>query len=170
MDEVLHVRRFSVDQSYNTSAMLYRSEPYRITAYNYNRWRDNPGDIVTYGILRDLRDSGLFRAVFLNRKGTDGRFFVDGAVEEFVQVGTAKGWMASLSIQVTLLDECKAGEKDVVFQKRYRSEMAMDRSSPEAFAAALSRAMSKVSLEVLGDVYESVKARSAVQEAVDGCG
>lgn len=169
LNEVLRVRKFSVDQSYNTSAMLYKSEPYRITAYNYNRWRDNPGDIVTYSVLRDLRDSGLFLAVFSGRDETNSRFTVTGAVEEFVQVRMAGGWQASLSVQVTLLDERRAGQgQEVVFQKRYRSEMIMERPSPEVFAGAMSRAMAKVSEDIVRDVYGSVKERSTAREAVDG--
>jgi ABC-type uncharacterized transport system auxiliary subunit len=158
LNDALRVGRFSVDQSYNTPSMLYKSELYKIKAYNYSRWRDNPGAMMTDCILRDFRGSNLFRAVFLYREQAGTRFTVAGAVEQFLQVRTSEGWRVILSVQATLLDgESARSDKNVVFQKRYRSARAIDQASPEAFASAMSQAMSEVSSEILKDVYQSMK-------------
>jgi ABC-type uncharacterized transport system auxiliary subunit len=161
MKEAVRIGRFSVVQSYNTSTMFYRPEPYKVAGYSYHRWRTNPGDMVTEHLLEDFRSSGLFHAVFSYRHPENVRFVVDGDVEEFLEAKAGDGWEAALSIEVSLRDTA-AHEmgKEILFQKRYRTVEPLTRESPEEFARGMSRAMARVSGEILGDIYTAVKARA----------
>lgn len=159
LDHLIRIDRFSVAQSYNSAAMLYRPETYRVAVYNYHRWRANPGDMVTDYLLRDFRESGLFRAVFSYRQSESTRFVVDGAIEEFVESREPDGWQVILGLQVALLDLSQAEiTRKVVFQKRYRTAQPIGHESPDAFAAGMSAAMAWVSTEMISDVYAAVKA------------
>jgi ABC-type uncharacterized transport system auxiliary subunit len=157
LDEVVRIDRFFATQSYNTSAMFYRPEPYKMVAYNYHRWRMSPADMVAERLLRDFGSSGLFRAVFSYKEKEDSRFVVDGGVEEFLQSREDGDWCVILSVQVNLLDRDRSNTRErLLFQKRYRSVEPVVKESPAEFARGMSRAMSKVSEEILKDVYIAV--------------
>lgn len=55
---------FSVAQSFNSTAMVYKPQQNRLDSYPYSRWRVNPGDMVSDFLLRDIRKSLLFKGVF----------------------------------------------------------------------------------------------------------
>jgi ABC-type uncharacterized transport system auxiliary subunit len=165
LDEVVMVDRFFAAQSYNTSAMFYRSEPYKVAAYNYHRWRMSPADLVAERLFSDFSGSGLFRAVFSYREKEDSRFVVDGGVEEFLESREDGEWRAILSVQVNLLDRDRDNPRErLLFQKRYRSVEPLVTESPAEFAGGMSRAMSKVSAEILKDVYATVRATARISQ------
>ncbi len=161
LDQPVKVRRFSVAQSYNSTAMIYKTEPYKVTAPAYHKWRVNPGDMVTDYLLRDLRASGLFRGVFSYRDPEGTRFVVEGGVEELLQSKERDGWKAILGLQVTLVD---TGQTDItkrlIFQKRYRVDEPVPDESPEAFAAGISSAMARASAAIIRDVREAILQRN----------
>lgn len=160
LDQPIKVGRFSVAQSYNSAAMFYKTEPHKVAARVYHKWRINPGDMVTDYLLRDFRGSGLFPAVFSYRDPEGTRFIVDGGVEELLQSREGDGWKAVLSLQVTLLD---TGQTDItkrlVFQKRYRVAERIPDGSPESFASGASGAMAGLSEEIMRDVYKALTQR-----------
>jgi cholesterol transport system auxiliary component len=159
-DEIVKLDRFSSVRSYDSTAMQYMPAAYKVDAYNYHRWRTNPGDMVTDYLLRDFRHSGLFRAVFSYRQPELARFAVDGGVEEFVEAREANGWNAVLGLNVTLLDLNQSDVTErVMFQKRYRVVQPIDGESPEFFATGMSAAMARISAQIIGDVSSAVKAR-----------
>jgi cholesterol transport system auxiliary component len=158
----IKVDLFSVAQAFNTNAMVYQPQPFQSQTYNYSRWRANPGFLVTDYLIRDLRESGLFLAVF----GTDGsgkyRFKLEGGVAEFQEVDAAGGWKASLALTVTLLDTTQEElPRRVIFQKNYRVQEPMPEKTPQGLAQAMSRAMEQVSARIIHDTYEAARQRTA---------
>jgi ABC-type uncharacterized transport system auxiliary subunit len=157
-DEIVKVDKFAAAQSYNSAAMVYQPEAYKIAVYNHHKWRVNPGDMVADYLRRDFRASGLFRAVLSYRQPETARFVVEGGVEEFLEAKEKDGWKAILGLQVTLLDLTRPEiTRRVVFQKRYRVAEPISEESPKAFAAGMSAAMAKVSVHIVSDVYCAVK-------------
>jgi 2,4-dienoyl-CoA reductase-like NADH-dependent reductase (Old Yellow Enzyme family) len=74
--------------------MVIRYENGVIDHFNYNQWAVNPADMVGDNLLRDLRQSGRFRAVFSRYTPGEGRFVVRGTrspavAERIVAEGTA---------------------------------------------------------------------------------
>jgi cholesterol transport system auxiliary component len=161
LDETIKIDRFSVAQAYNSSAMVYRPEAYRLAVYHYHRWRTNPGDMATDCLVRDFRSSRLFRALFSYLQAENGRLEMDGAVEEFLESREGDGWKAVLGLSVTLLDRGKSGiSSEIVFQKQYRAvEPIVDRS-PEGFARGMSAAMARLSAQIIREVREAANPAS----------
>jgi len=160
-DTIVKFDRFYSARSYDSTAMLYKPDAYKIVAYNYHRWRTTPSDMVTDCLLRDFLHSGLFRAVFSYRQPETARFLVGGGVEEFVEAREANGWNAVLSLHVTLLDlNQDEGTEKVVFQKRYRVAQPIDGESPEFFAEGMSAAMARISMEIIDDVSRATKGQA----------
>jgi len=153
---------FSVAQAFNTNAMVYQPHPYQSQSYNYSRWRANPGNLVTDYLIRDLRESGLFKAVFGPSSTGKHRFKLEGGVAEFQELDTPGGWQASLALTVTLLDMDKEElPQRVVFQKNYRVQEPMPVKTPQGLAQGMSRAMEQVSARIIMDVYEAARTRAA---------
>ncbi len=160
LDEGIKVEKFAVAQAFNSTAMVYRPNPYKSESYTYHRWRVNPGYLVTDYLLRDLRKSGLFQAVLPAGSADKGRFLVEGGVEEIQEVDEPDAWKAVLALNVTLLD-LKAMEitRRVVFQKSYRAEEPLAEKTPAGLAQGMSRAMARLSGEIVTDIYQAAKKR-----------
>ncbi len=57
--------RFQVAPFYNTTNIIYKEASLKRNAYHYHKWQANPGDLVTYFLARDLRETGLFKDIFI---------------------------------------------------------------------------------------------------------
>jgi len=160
LDAAIKIERFSVAQAYNSSAMIYRPKAYRLAAYNYHRWRNNPADLTTDCLIRDFRSSGSFRAVFSYSEGENARFRINGAVEDFLESREGNEWKAILGLSATLVDQGAPGAASkVVFQKQYRAVEPIADRSPEAFASMMSKAMARLSAQIIGDVAKATDER-----------
>ena len=156
------VELFSVAQTFNTYAMVYQPQPFQSQSYNYSRWRANPGYLVTDYLIRDLRESGLFKAVFGPDSNDKYRFKLEGGVAEFQELDASDGWKASLALTVTLLDTNEEElPRRVVFQKNYRALEPLVEKTPQGLAQAMSRAMEQVSARIITDTYEAARTRTA---------
>ena len=156
----LKVERFSENAAFNTSAMIYRPEPFKLDAYQYHRWRVHPADLAGDHLLRDLRKSALFGAVFSRLDPEEGRFILEGAVEEFLEIEEQNQRFAVLALAITLLDSsARHLPEQVLFQKRYRFREPLEEKSPRGLAKGLSQAMRKCSAALIRDVQEAIRNR-----------
>jgi len=158
LNNFLKVERFSVGQIFNSNAMLYRTGSFNLTSFPNDRWRVNPGDLVTDSLIRDIRHSGIFRGVFSYRDTEGSRFVLEGNVTEFLEVeekGSAKGL---LTVYITLLDLNQTEiTRKVVFQKRYSQAAECEEKGPRGMAQGLSKSMEQLSGQIISDVYRAVK-------------
>jgi len=151
--------RFSIAAAYNSANMFFRKDSYSLDSFNYSRWAVNPADMIADGILRDMRESGFFRAVFSRYDMEEGRFFISGGIEEFYLDMSKGGKNAVIRISITLKDtrEKETG-KSIMFQKKYFREEPLQESSPRGYCQAASQAMRIISEEIINDVHTAVKA------------
>ncbi len=155
--ELIGVERFSVAQAFDTSAIVYRDGPNLRNLDLYSRWRTKPGDMVTDFLVRDLRHSGLFQAVFSYNENDETRYLLEGQVDEFLDVSEKDGQRAVLSLNVTLLDLEKKGAVDkVIFQRNYKFVEPFSERGPEALAQGMSRAMEKFSKQLMLDLHKAL--------------
>jgi ABC-type uncharacterized transport system auxiliary subunit len=151
-----------VAQAFNTNAMVYQPQPFQSQSYNYSRWRANPGNLVTDYLIRDLRESGFFKAVFGPDSSAKHRFTLEGGLAEFQEVDAPDGWKASLALTVTLLDtDQEELPQRVVFQKNYRVLSPLPEKTPQGLAQGMSRAMEEVSARIINDTCEAARTRTA---------
>lgn len=165
LDAGLKVERFAVAQAYNTTAMVYQPNAFKQETYRYHRWRVSPGYLATDYLARDLRDAGLFKAVFTCETGEKPRFVLEGGVEDFQEVDAPDGWNAVLALVVTLIDTSREEvPAKVVFQKNYRVTEPMFERTPKGLAEAMSRAMERASAEITTDVYQAARQRLVTEK------
>ena len=102
---VLRIDRFSVAPIYNSSNIIYKTGQFKRDAYNYHKWRANPGDMVTSFLSRDLKNSSLFKAIFEPGSRFSSSHVISGTVDEFFEQDDKDSWKAVLCVTITLIKE-----------------------------------------------------------------
>jgi len=149
------VEHLTVAPMYDTTQIIYKEGPFARDAYAYHRWRVNPGDMITSLLNRDIRHSGLFKTVTPYASQYGSQFSLGGEVEEFFEWDTEEGWKAVLSLSISLISVNERDvSKKVLYQKSYRATEACKQKNPRALAEALSLEMSRLSREIITDLYE----------------
>ncbi len=157
---VIRMDRFTVAPSYNTSQIIYRDQSFKRNAYVYYRWQTNPGATVTTLLKRDIKNSGLFKAVLNPGSRFSSPYMIEGTVDEFFEWDTQNAWKAILTVSVILTEKNKNDIKNrILFQKTYRKAEICQQKKPKAVAEAMSQALSKISEELIIDVYDCLKTR-----------
>lgn len=160
LPHVIRMDRFTVAQPYNTSQIIYRDRSFKRNAYVYYRWQTNPGAIVTTLLSRDIKNSGLFKAVLDNGSRFSSPYMIEGTVDEFFEWDTQHAWKAILTVSIILTEKNRNDIKNrILFQKTYRKAEICQQKKPKAVAEAMSRALSKISEEMIKDVYNCLKDR-----------
>lgn len=151
----IKVDNLSVTPIYNTTRIIYSKNPNEIDSYIYHKWINNPGELVTHLIGRDIRNSGLFSRVLLpGERIKDFSYRLVGTLEEFYESDESSNWKGILSLSIRLNSEgdSEAGDK-LIFQKKYRAAEVCEDNNPAALARALSRALKKISEQLVDDLY-----------------
>ncbi len=158
IDESITVARFSVARHLNCRSMFYKPAPFKREAYNYHYWRTNPGDMLTDCLLRDLRVSGMFRAVFSCYNYENARFLLEGYVEAFTGLYEENPGKALLRLNITLVDrESENLISGVLFQKNYQTSETLESRTPGGLARGMSKAVSSLSGEIIKDIYKAIE-------------
>jgi ABC-type uncharacterized transport system auxiliary subunit len=154
---VLRIERFSVAPVYNSKQIIYKTGPFKRDAYNYHKWRANPGDMITCFLSRDLKNSSLFKAIFDPGSGFSSTHVISGTVDEFFEQDEKDSWKAVLSVSIVLFKENETDiSKRILFQKRYKTSEKGRKKNPLAIAEAMSKAMAGISEMIITDVYKSL--------------
>ena len=160
VNELIKVEQFSVAQTFNTSAMIYKEGPNLRNVDPYNRWRTKPGEMAAEYLVRDLRNCGLFRAVISYNGSEETRYLLEGQVDEFLEANEKDGRKAVLGLNVTLLDLTKRNTAEkVIFQRDYKAVEPCIEKTPAALAQGMSKAMEKISGQIVLDLQDAVKSR-----------
>jgi ABC-type uncharacterized transport system auxiliary subunit len=153
---VIELERFSTAWAFNSQEMVYQPQAQERGVYPYNRWRKNPGDMVGDLLVRDLRRSGLFKAVLSPSQAGGARFRLEGGVERFLEMDQAQGWRAELRLVLTLMDLNQKNLPDrVILQKEYQADAPIQPKGAAGLARAMSRALAQVSGQALADICQS---------------
>ncbi len=158
IDEMVKVEKFSAAQAYDTSAIVYRDGPNLRNIDPYNRWRTKPAELIMDFLVRDLRHSGLFRAVFSYHGNEETRYLLEGQVNELMESREKDGLEAVLSLNLTFLDLSKAEVSErVIFQRDYRYTEPLKEETYRDLAHAMSKAMEKLSKQVIMDLHQAIR-------------
>ena len=155
---VIKMERFSVAPIYNSNRIIYRDKSFKREAYIYHRWRANPGDLVTYFLTRDTKQSGLFKAVLSHESRIPFSYMLEGSVDEFFESDAEEIWNAVLTVSITLMSENEPDiSKRIIFQKTYHATEPCSKKNPKALVEAMSKAMVVVSGKIIKDIHYHLK-------------
>ena len=157
---IIRVQPFTISPIYNSNRIIYRDQSYKRQAYAYHKWRANPAQLVTYFLSRDLKASGLFKAVFPGDSRIAPAYLIEGTVDDFLEVDRDNTWEAMLTVTIVLVDEKQTDvSRKIRFQKTYHTSRPCEQKNPRALAAAMSLAMSELSGNIIEDLYNNLATR-----------
>jgi ABC-type uncharacterized transport system auxiliary subunit len=154
----VRVNRFSTAAPYADLAIVVRSGPFSFSSSPLERWRVSPGEMLGELLARDMRDCGLFGAVFSEYDISEAEVNLDGLVEELSEHREEGARTAVLKVRLTLSEtESESGDFKVVFQRAYTEIEPIDVGGAEGFVSAMSRAANRFSTNALADIREALK-------------
>jgi ABC-type uncharacterized transport system auxiliary subunit len=127
------------NETYRQDRLVYRSGPYRVDTYPYDRWELSPVAMVTDALTAHLRATGLFRQVLPYQLDGGVDYVLRGRLLRFDQEDAGPGtpWTAVVEVEYEVL-EPKRGI--VVFSGAARAVIPVEGRQPISIVAALSQA------------------------------
>ncbi len=133
------VMRFAVaTQALAQDRLVYRDGPHKVGFYEYQRWADNPADLVTNAVVDYLRKTGAFRTVGVFRSTPENTLLLRGQVESLEEVDSEGGVSARAGLSADLYDP---KTRTVVWRGRGTEERAVGQRSVDGVVRGLNEAL-----------------------------
>ncbi len=159
LPETIRILPFAAAPAYEKRAILYQQADNRRQYFNYHRWLAAPAKMVGFLIGRDLAASGLFAGVVRSATPANHTCSLGGTIVEFLEDERGEPWRARIEVEIYLLDGGHPAQ--VLLQKRYQESEPLARHHPAALAAAMSKALGRISAAIARDVHAVLQARRA---------
>lgn len=152
---VLRVDRFTANPQFNTQQIIYGDKGLHRNAYANFKWIALPGELLSYGLARDLQQCNGFQAVLTPQAALPPTHTLSGYVEEFLEEDYTRPAQASLRLNITLIDARQTNPvKRILFQKAYAAKAPCAGATPADLAQAMSAAAAQIDADIIRDVYQ----------------
>ncbi len=152
----LRVAPFGIAAVYNRPGFVYREGPYEIAVDNYNWWLGEPAAMITDLLARDLAASERYQAVLQGPSALPSDYELNGQIEA-LEERTGGGCTAALRLRVFLVRVPPTGARTAVFEAIFEADEPCATNDPAAFAAAMSRALQRLSEQVQAAVFAAIE-------------
>ncbi len=150
-DNLLVLDTLTTDAAYDDDRIVYRTTPFRLDYYQYQRWSSTPGLMVGNYLEQALETSGKFRAV-MRELTPDAPVVLAGRVVALEEVDRSKTlWVGRIVLELILTD---ATTGEALWTRHFDETEPLRRQTPEGLAAALSIAMSRIAAQTVPAVAE----------------
>lgn len=136
IDTTIVVRLFEASHLYLDDKIVYGFDSPEMGTYETQRWAEPPVEILQNAMVRGLRASGRFRAVYTLRPGVNWRYIVAGHLYDFKEVDTKSMVVARLAYEVRLWDRKKS---TTVWDHVYSHDEPASEKSINAFVLAMDK-------------------------------
>jgi ABC-type uncharacterized transport system auxiliary subunit len=161
-DAVLVLESFHTDSAYDDDRIVYRTTPFRLDYYQYQRWSSAPGVMIGNYLEQALEHSGKFRSV-VREMTPDAPVILTGRVLAIEEVDKSKTeWLGRIVLELQLT-EARSGAS--LWTKQIEEIEPMRQQTPEGLAAALSIAMSRIVAQAIPEIAELTTRQMALREA-----
>ena len=155
INTTLLVRPFEASHLYLSELIVYGFESPEMGTYQQERWIAPPVEMLQDALVRGLRSTGRFRAVYTVRADpTGGQFVLGGHLYDFKEVDGAS-IVARLSYEVRLRDR-KTGT--TVWNHMYNHDEPAAEKSVPSVVEAMNKNVQRSVLEVEGALEEYFRA------------
>ena len=130
---------------YREDRIVYSSSGQQMGTYEYQRWAEPPTEMVEEVLLRELRASGRYRAVYAQRSNISGDFLLRGRLYDFKEVA-GSAMLARVTVDFEMRD-LKNGT--TVWTHYYQHDETVNGKDVPAVVAALDKNVQACVKEVL---------------------
>jgi ABC-type uncharacterized transport system auxiliary subunit len=120
---------------YREDHIVYSSSGQNMGTYEYQQWAQPPTEMLVEVLLRELRDSGRYRAVDVLRSNSHGDYILYGRLYDFKEI-SASPVLARITVDLELR-ETKTGS--IVWTHYYSHDEPVSGKDISAVVAALDR-------------------------------
>ena len=128
---------------YREDHIVYSSNAEAMGTYEYQRWAEPPTEMMEQILLRALRSSGRYRAVYAQHSSIRGDYLLHGQLYDFKEM-TGSPMSARLSLELELRNT-KTG--DSVWTHLYNHDEPVSGKDVSAVVAALDRNVQRATNE-----------------------
>ncbi len=158
--ETVMVYNFLLDPTIEMHALAISYSKDGQTSIMKHRWQENPADMITELVLRDLANAGLFEKA-VDQLGTGRyRYALEGVIHNLqgvVRNGKSSGL---IEIEATLVDfDAPPGKDKNLLKKTYRIEVPSTDDKPESMVAALNLGLRDFSAQLRNDIRTALPRR-----------
>jgi ABC-type uncharacterized transport system auxiliary subunit len=156
----LMVRAFDASHLYLDDKMVYGFNTPEMGTYETQRWSEPPVEILQNSIVRGLRSTGQYKAVYTLRADPNARYIIAGQIYDFKEVD-GPNMVARLSYEVRLRDR-QTGT--TVWEHIYNHDEPVTEKSIPAFVEAMDKNLQRSVQEVAGGLDEYFRAHPPDQQ------
>ncbi len=133
---------------YREDRIVYGNGPEQLGTYEFERWAEPPSEMIEGVLLRQLRASGRYRAVYYRRSNMKGDFVLRGRLYDFKELSGPQ-----LSSRVTLeLEMRDLNTGGTVWTHYYTHDEPVSGKDVPAVVAALDRNVQRAVTEVVASL------------------
>ena len=131
----LLISPLSASHLYREDRIVYSGTGEQMGTYEYQRWAEPPTEMIQEVLLRELRASGRYKAVYVQRSTANGDFLVRGRLYDFKEV-SSNSIVAKVTFELEMRD-LKSGA--TVWTHYYSHDEPVAGKDISAVVAALNR-------------------------------
>jgi ABC-type uncharacterized transport system auxiliary subunit len=154
VNTTLLVRSFEASHLYQNGQIVYGFDSPQLGIYQTERWAEPPVEMLQDALVRGLRASGRFRAVYTIRSDVGGQYILAGHLYDFKEVDSSS-IVARLVYEVRLRDR-KSGTP--VWRHMYNHDETASEKSVSAIAVAMDKNVQRSVQEVQAGLEEYFRA------------
>lgn len=154
VDATIMVRSFQASPLYVDNKIVYGFDGPEMGTYSYQRWAQAPIGILQDALVRGLRASGQFKAVFDMRSDVNGRYILAGQLYDFKEVDLSP-MVARLNYEVRMRDR---NSNTIVWSHIYSHDEPASEKSINAFVQAMDKNVQRSVQEIqagLGEYFRT---------------
>jgi ABC-type uncharacterized transport system auxiliary subunit len=130
---------------YREDRIVYSTAGQQMGTYEYERWAEPPTEMIQEVLLRELRSSGRYRAVFTHKSDTNGDFLLRGRLYDFKEI-SQNGMSARLTVEFEMRDLRNGA---TVWTHYYQHDEPVNGKNVPAVVAALDKNVQRAVKEAL---------------------
>jgi ABC-type uncharacterized transport system auxiliary subunit len=153
-DTTLMVRPFEGSHLYLDDKIVYGFDSPEMGTYEGQRWSEPPVETLQDALVRGLRASGRFKAVYTIRADANGRYILAGRLFDFKEVDTSP-MVARLNFEVRLRDR---KTNRTVWSHMYSHDEPASEKTINAFVLAMDKNVQRSVQEVQAGLEEYFRA------------
>jgi ABC-type uncharacterized transport system auxiliary subunit len=150
----LMIHAFESSNLYLDNKIVYGFDSPEMGTYEFHRWADPPVEMLQNVLIRGLRASGRFKAVYSLRADPDARFILAGHLYDFKEVD-GPAIVARLSYDVRMRDR-KTGT--TVWQHSYSYDEPVSEKTVTAFVIGMDKNIQRSVQDLLAGLDEYFRA------------
>ncbi|WP_263358589.1 ABC-type transport auxiliary lipoprotein family protein [Acidicapsa ligni] len=153
------IREFRSPEYLRRGAIVYRPSPEEIAFYDYHRWATEPPRTITEAVADRLRAGGSFTHVKMYDGRSDVDYILTGKLEKLDEIDFQGGVQVEVALSAQLTDS-RTGK--TVWENSASEEAIVDKREVPAVVSAMSQAIDRTIVKLLGSLPSSTEAKNGL--------